>query len=108
PATGPSRGGLAAGALALVGLILKIPGLALTAISTVLAAIVYAQFFGWWAFAVGFALLILVHESGHLIAARLMGIGASFPIMLPLLGAFVSMDRPKTVAEEARTAMAGP
>jgi Zn-dependent protease len=108
PASGPTRSGLAAGALALVGLFLKIPGLALTAISTVLAAVVYAQIFGWWAFGIGFVLLILIHESGHLIAARFLGIGASFPIMLPGLGAFVNMNRPRTVAEEAQTAIAGP
>ena len=106
--SGPSRSGLAAGALALAGLFLKIPGLALTAISTVLAAVVYAQIFGWWAFGIGFVLLILVHETGHLIAARLLGIGASFPIMIPGLGAFVNMNRPRTAAEEAQTAIAGP
>jgi Zn-dependent protease len=104
----PSAGGLAAGALALLGIFLKIPGLALTAISTVLAAVVYAQLFGWWAFGIGFVLLILVHETGHLIAARLLGIGASFPIMLPGIGAFVNMNRPRSVAEEAQTAIAGP
>jgi len=105
---GPSRSGLAAGALALLGLILKIPALGLTLISTLLAALVYAQIFGWWAFGIGFVLLILIHESGHLIAARLLGIGASLPIMLPGLGAFVNMDRPRTVTEEAQTAIAGP
>src|SRR5438445_3794381 len=104
----PSAGGLAAGAVALLGLFLKIPGLALTAISTVLAALVYAQIFGWWAFGIGFVLLILIHETGHLIAARLLGIAASLPIMLPGLGAFVNMDRPRTVTEEAHTAIAGP
>jgi Zn-dependent protease len=108
PASRPTRTGLAAGALALLGLFLKIPGLVLTAGSTVLAAVVYAQIFGWWAFGIGFVLLILVHESGHLIAARLLGIGASLPIMLPGLGAFVNMNRPRTVAEEAQTAIAGP
>jgi Zn-dependent protease len=104
----PSRSGLVAGAIALAGIFLKIPGLALTAISTVLAAVVYARIFGWWAFGIGFVLLILVHESGHLIAARFLGIRASFPIMLPGLGAFVNMDRPRTVTEEAQTAIAGP
>src|SRR5438874_11239674 len=109
PATNrPSTGGLAAGAVALLGLILKIPALGLTVISTLLAALVYAQIFGWWAFGIGFVLLILIHESGHLIAARLLGIGASLPIMLPGLGAFVNMDRPRTVTEEAQTAIAGP
>ena len=108
PSNAPSRSGLAAGALALVGLFLKIPGLAVTAISTVLAAAVYAQIFGWWAFGIGFVLLILVHESGHLIAARLLGIRASFPIMVPGFGAFVRMNRPRTVAQEAQTAIAGP
>jgi Zn-dependent protease len=103
-----SRGGLAAGVIALFGLLLKVPSIGVTIASTVLSAVVYAQIFGWWSFAIGFVLLILVHETGHLIAARMLGIAASFPIMLPGLGALVNMKRPRTVAEEAQTAIAGP
>jgi Zn-dependent protease len=106
--TRPSRGGLAAGAVALLGLLLKVPSIGVTVISTLLSAVVYAQIFGWWSFAIGFVLLILIHETGHLIAARMLGIRASFPIMLPGLGALVNMKRPRTVAEEAQTAIAGP
>jgi len=105
----PSRSGLATGALALFGLLLKFKGLALTFASTFLAAIVYAQLFGWWAFGIGFVLLILVHESGHLVVARALGLPVSLPVMIPLLGAFVNIrQRPKTVAEEAQMAIGGP
>ena len=36
---------------------------------------VYAQTWGWW-YALGFVLLIFVHECGHLLAARRIGPGA--------------------------------
>lgn len=105
----PSRSGLATGALALLGLLAKFKGLTWTFASTFLAAVVYAQFFGWWAFGVGFVLLILIHESGHLVVARALRLPVTLPVMIPFLGAFVSMrQRPKTVAEEAQMAIGGP
>src|SRR4051812_29816467 len=68
----PGRGGLATGALALLGLLLKFKGLAFTVVSTGVTALLYAQLFGW-AFGVGIVLLILIHESGHVVVARIMG-----------------------------------
>jgi Zn-dependent protease len=68
----------------------------------------YASVWGW-KFAVGFVLLILVHEMGHVIVLRARGIKASAPIFLPFLGAFVSMkSAPRSVYEEAESALAGP
>jgi len=102
------RGGLATGALALVGLLLKFKGLALTFVSTAVTALLYAQLFGW-AFAVGIVLLILVHESGHVVVARVMGMPVTLPVMIPFLGAFVSMkQQPRTVAQESIMAIGGP
>jgi Zn-dependent protease len=105
----PSRSGLATGALALLGLLLKFKGLALTFGSTFVSAIIWAQYFGWWAFGIGFVLLILIHESGHLLVARALRLPVSLPILIPLMGAFVTMNqRPKTAAEEAQMAIGGP
>ena len=123
PAQGPSNrsrnGGLAAGALAFAGLILgklqfvlffllKFKGLAVTIVSTGVTALLYAQLFGW-AFGIGVVLLILIHESGHLVVARLMGLPVTLPVLIPFLGAFVSMKQaPKTVAQESLMAVGGP
>jgi Zn-dependent protease len=68
----------------------------------------YASLWGW-KYAVGFVLLILVHEMGHVIVLRARGIKASAPVFLPFLGAFVSMkSAPRSVYEEAESALAGP
>jgi len=107
PAT-PGRGGLATGGLAVLGILLKFKGLALTFVSTGVTALLYAQIFGW-AFAVGIVLLILIHESGHVVVARVLGLPVTLPVMIPFLGAFVSMkQQPRTVAQESIMAIGGP
>ncbi|MDQ6884428.1 MAG: site-2 protease family protein [Candidatus Dormibacteraeota bacterium] len=118
---GPSiqrKGGFAAG-LGFLGLLLsklqfvfffllKFKTLAVTVISTGVTALVYAQLFGW-AFGVGIVLLILVHESGHVVVARFMGLPVTLPVMIPFLGAFVSMKQaPRNVAQESVMAIGGP
>jgi Zn-dependent protease len=68
----------------------------------------YAWLYGW-KFAVGFVLLILVHELGHVVALRARGIEAGLPVFLPFLGAFVSMkESPRTAYDEAVSGIAGP
>lgn len=101
--------GLAAGKLQFVLLLLlKFKGLWFTIVSTGLTALLYAQLFGW-AFGVGIVLLILVHESGHVVVARIMGLPVTLPILIPFLGAFVSMkQQPRTVAQESVMAIGGP
>ena len=118
----PSRrrnGGIAAGILAFLGLIigklqwillalLKVKGLWITIVTTGVTALLYAQLFGW-AFALGIVLLILIHESGHLVVARVIGLPVTLPVMIPFLGAFVSMrQQPRTVAQESVMAIGGP
>jgi Zn-dependent protease len=62
-----------------------------------------------WKFAVGFVLLLLVHELGHVIELRRQGIPASAPLFIPFLGAYVGMKQmPKDAWREARVALAGP
>jgi Zn-dependent protease len=68
----------------------------------------YALIFGWW-YAVGFVLLILVHELGHYIAARRLGLNAGLPMFIPFLGAWIELkDQPMSVAQEAHVAFMGP
>jgi Zn-dependent protease len=50
----------------------------------------YALIWGW-RFAVGFVLLILVHELGHYVVAKRQGLNPSLPVFLPFVGAYVAM-----------------
>ncbi len=68
----------------------------------------YALLWGW-KFAVGFVLLLLVHELGHVIELRRQGVPASAPLFIPFLGAVVGMKQmPEDAWKEARVALAGP
>ena len=74
----------------------------------VLAVGAYALFWGWW-FGLGFAVLLLVHELGHVIWLRREGISASLPVFIPFMGAFVAMkEMPKNAYIEAKVGLAGP
>jgi Zn-dependent protease len=69
---------------------------------------VYALFWGW-KFAVGFVLLIFIHELGHAAALRFQGVKASLPMFIPFVGAFIKVEgRQRDVAQEAWSAIAGP
>src|SRR5205823_8899095 len=68
----------------------------------------YSLIWGWQ-FAIGFVLLLLVHEMGHVIQLRREGVPASAPLFIPFLGAVVGMKQaPKDAATEARVGLAGP
>ncbi|WP_371372414.1 site-2 protease family protein [Sporomusa aerivorans] len=69
---------------------------------------IYAWFYGiWWA--VGFVLLIAVHESGHMIAARQQNIPVTAPVFIPFLGALIGLkEPPKDAATESIIAYGGP
>jgi Zn-dependent protease len=57
----------------------------------------------------GFVVLLLVHEMGHVIELRRQGIRASAPMFIPFLGAVVAMKQlPQDAAAEARVGLAGP
>lgn len=51
---------------------------------------VFAIAFGDWRFGLGFVLLILVHELGHVAEARRQGLQVSLPTFIPLIGAYVT------------------
>ncbi|HVV76602.1 MAG TPA: site-2 protease family protein [Mycobacteriales bacterium] len=68
----------------------------------------YAQLWGW-KYAVGFVVLLLVHELGHVAALRLRGVRASALVFLPMLGAFTAWEpQERDPYQEAETALAGP
>ncbi|WJH34974.1 site-2 protease family protein [Paenibacillus sp. CC-CFT747] len=59
--------------------------------------------------AVGVVILVLVHEMGHVAAARIKKLPTSAPIFIPLVGAIVNMKRhPRDAATEAYIALGGP
>ena len=89
-------------------LLLKLGAFKGTLITMVISVVVYSLFFGP-VFAVGFVLLILVHEMGHYLMAKRLGQSVSAPVFIPLLGALINMRRqPASVQEEATLALAGP
>ncbi|MBA2545549.1 MAG: site-2 protease family protein [Solirubrobacterales bacterium] len=111
-------GGLAAGAgLLLVKfgakakvLLLALPKLKLftTSASMLVSIVAYQLLFGW-AFSVGFVLLLLVHEMGHVFQLRREGVEASAPMFIPFLGAVISAKSlGKDASAEARVGLAGP
>ena len=97
----------AAKAKALLILLPKAKILATSATMLVSVA-AYALFWGW-TFAVGFVVLLLVHEMGHVIALRREGIKASAPFFIPFMGAVVwSKSLGRDAVAEARVGLAGP
>jgi Zn-dependent protease len=79
-----------------------------TGVTMVLSIWVYAWFWGW-SYAIGFVLLILVHECGHLIMARYMGLRVGAPVFIPFLGAAIALkDAPRNAWIEAVVGLGGP
>ncbi|HWH95459.1 MAG TPA: site-2 protease family protein [Baekduia sp.] len=77
--------------------------------SMLVSVVAYASIWGW-KFGVGFVLLLLVHEYGHVIQLRREGVkDASAPIFIPFLGALIwSKSLGGNAAAEARVGLAGP
>ena len=79
-----------------------------TALTMLLSVGAYALLFPVW-FAVGFVVLIWIHEMGHVLQLNREGIKASAPMFIPFFGAFVAMrEMPKNALVEARVGLAGP
>ena len=88
-------------------LLLKLKYIGLV-LSMGISVVAYTLFFGW-SFAIGFVLLIFVHEMGHVIVLRRQGVPASAPLFIPFLGAFVNMRQmPRNAYQEAVSGLAGP
>ena len=94
----------------LKGVLLLLPKLKIftTSASMLVSIGAYALLWGW-KFAVGFVVLLFVHELGHVFQLRREGIKATAPMFIPFLGAFVGMkELPRDAAAEARVGLAGP
>jgi Zn-dependent protease len=89
------------------GLLLKLK-VVTTGASMLVSVAAYAWLWGL-PFAIGFVLLIFVHELGHVLELRRQGIPASAPLFIPFLGAVIGMKQlPDDAWKEARVALAGP
>ncbi len=89
-------------------LVLKFSKFGITTLSMVATIGVYAWFYGiWWA--LGFVLLIAVHEYGHMVAAKQQNIPVTAPVFIPFLGALIGIkEPPKDAATESIIAYGGP
>jgi membrane-associated protease RseP (regulator of RpoE activity) len=69
----------------------------------------YSLWFHNWTFGAGLAVLILVHELGHVIEARRQGLHVTWPMFIPFIGAYVMVNRAGlTPWRNARISLAGP
>ena len=69
---------------------------------------IYTMMWGW-KFGVGFVLLLLVHECGHLLVAKKFGLKVSAPIFIPFMGAFIALkEAPRNAWMEACVGIGGP
>ena len=76
--------------------------------SMLISIAAYALFWGWQ-FAIGFVLLLLVHELGHVLEAKREGLPVSAPMFIPFLGAVIMLkELPDNAWNEAKIAIAGP
>jgi Zn-dependent protease len=76
--------------------------------SMLVSVAAYSLIWGW-KFALGFVVLLFVHEMGHVIQLRREGIEASAPVFIPFLGAAVwSKSLGDNALAEARVGLAGP
>ncbi len=85
-----------------------VPLLLKTGGTMILSIGLYAMVYGFW-FAVGFVLLIFVHECGHLLAAKRFGLKVGAPVFIPFLGAIIALkEAPRNAWIEAFVGIGGP
>lgn len=86
----------------------KLGKLFLTGGTMLLSVIAYSWVFGWW-YAVGFVILIFIHEMGHYIAAHRRGLDVGAPTFIPFIGAWIQLkQQPHDAETEAYVGVAGP
>jgi Zn-dependent protease len=71
---------------------------------------VWAYALAWgWQFALGFVLLIFVHECGHLLVARRLGLKVGAPVFIPFMGALIALkEAPRNAWIESQVGIGGP
>lgn len=90
-----------------LGVILKLTKMS-TLITMFIAIWVYAQLWGAY-FAIGFVVLIFIHEMGHGLVMHRLGIKAGAPIFIPFVGAIIAMkEMPRDAYKESLIAAGGP
>jgi Zn-dependent protease len=89
--------------------ILKFLPLILKTGGTMLLSVwIYAMYWGIW-FALGFVLLIFVHECGHLLVAKKIGLKVGAPMFIPFVGALIALkEAPPNAWTESRVGIGGP
>ncbi|MCL5947497.1 MAG: site-2 protease family protein [Chloroflexi bacterium] len=79
-----------------------------TTLTMLISLVIYAGIFGW-GYAIGFIALLLVHELGHVLVARMEGLPTSAPVFIPFFGALIMMrQQPRGSVAEAALAAGGP
>lgn len=91
-----------------IGLVLKFGAATFKFFGIFISVGGYALLWGW-RFAVGFVLMILVHEAGHYFEARRQGLHPALPVFIPFLGAYVAIkDAPRDPWRNGLVSLAGP
>jgi Zn-dependent protease len=93
---------------ALVAVLKFLPLLLKTGGTMIISVWIYAMYWGLW-FAVGFVLLLFVHECGHLVAAKRFGLKVGAPVFIPFLGALIALkEAPRNAWIESVVGIGGP
>ena len=95
------------------GILLALKGLSagklLLTFGSMLAMVAFEAQRSGWLFALGFVVMILIHELGHGYAIKREGLSAGYPIFIPFFGAMIALrGQPRNSLVEARIAIAGP
>jgi Zn-dependent protease len=93
---------------ALIGIAVKFGVLGLKFFGIFISVAGYALIWGW-RFAIGFVVLIAVHEMGHYVEGRRQGLDPSLPRFIPFFGAYVALKNATLDAwGNALVSLAGP
>jgi Zn-dependent protease len=109
----PKKGkGIGAAITGIGVLLLKFAKIALPLLKTAgsMFVMIWLYSMNWgWSFALGFAVMILIHECGHVIVAKFFGLPVSAPLFIPFVGAMITLKRaPKDAWMEACVGIGGP
>lgn len=86
---------------------LKFGKILITFLSMFVSVFVYSFIWGYW-FAVGFVLLLFIHEIGHVIALKIKHLPASAPVFIPMFGAVIFAPDFGSREDEAFVGFGGP
>jgi Zn-dependent protease len=107
---GPAIAAIAAFLAKFKAILVLLPKIKLLSTSGTMLVSIAAYTLIWgFPFALGFVVLLLVHELGHVIQLRREGIKASWPMFIPFMGAVISArSLGDNALAEARVGLAGP